>query len=99
MSENFCPTKYNGRALQTQLLNTIIGNHDLICGCDHPTTHLAALIFEQASPSNFTDQQRKTIKKCLGEDRTTTDTIDEEDGGFSAGDLEQLFAEEDGDEG
>lgn len=99
MSENFCPTQYNEKALQKQLLNTIIGNHDLICGCNSATTHLAALIFEQASPTNFTNQQKKTIKQCLGEDHTTTDIIDEEDGGFSAGDLEQLFAEDDGDEG
>ncbi len=98
MSENFCPTKYSGKALQTQLLNSIVGNHDLICGCDEPTTHLAALIFEHARPTKFTEQQKKTIQKCLGDDPTTTAMAAADDGGFSEGDLEDLFAE-DGDEG
>lgn len=98
MSDNFCPPKYSPKALQNQLINSIIGNHDLLCGCDNPTTHLAALLFEKTNPTNFTEEQKKIIRKCLGDDHTTTDIAAIEDGGFSEGDLEQLFAE-DGDEG
>lgn len=92
MSSMYNPTYLGKNALQNQLLNTICGNHDLICKCDEPLKHTALLIFEKARPTNFTEEQKKTIKKCLGEDAgdgavDTTDHID-------PGDLEKLFAED-----
>lgn len=84
-------------ASQKQLLNTIVGNHDLICGCDEPLKHVACLIFEKAQPTNFTEKEKKTIKKCLGENGGDADGT--EDLGISTGDLEKLFAEDTADDG
>ncbi len=81
------PVIYGPQALEYQWLNSIVTNHGLICGCDHPFEHLQKVL------------QRRGQQLCL----TSGDTADnghkdaEEDGGFSAGDLERLFAE-DGDE-
>ncbi len=98
MSSRFEHTYLTKNGLQGQLLNTLVGNHDLCCKCDEPLTHLAVLIFEKAKPTNFTEKEKTIIKKCLGEgdgDGTTTgDAID----GLGDGDLEKLFAE-DGDDG
>lgn len=96
MTENYHPTYFTKRAVQNQLLNSIVGNHDLVCSCDAPMTHLAALIFENAQPTNFTEKQKKQIKKCLGigEEDTATHGDADDDGGISPGDLEKLFAED-----
>lgn len=80
------------KALQKQLLNTICGNHDLACGCDDPLKHVACLIFQQAKPTNFTEQEKSLIRKCLGDadgDGAAADTL-----AIDGGDLEQLFAED-----
>lgn len=93
MSDNFKHTYYSKKAVQKQLLNTIVGNHDLICCCDEPLTHICGLIFEQAQPTNFTEEQKKQIRKCLG-DGDAAATPEKEDGGFGPGDLEKLFEED-----
>lgn len=98
MTENYCPTYFTKNAVQNQLLNTLVGNHDLVCGCDKPTAHLAALLFEKAQPTDFTEKQKKQIKKCLGITDGDHTTEDAADGGFTDGDLERLFAE-DGEDG
>ncbi len=92
MTEYFQHTYLTKKGLQRQLLNTIVGNHDLVCKCNEPLTHVAALIFEDAKPTNFTEKQKKIIKQCLGEDAGTTTG---EDLAIDGGDLEQLFAEDD----
>lgn len=85
-------TFYGAKALQDQFLNSICGNHDLMCSCDDPLKHTCLLILQKAKPT-FTDDQKKIIKKCLGEEdgdgdpATTALDID-------AGDLEKLFAED-----
>lgn len=97
MSDFYKPTYFTKNAVQNQLLNTIVGNHDLICSCDQPMTHLACLIFEKAQPTDFTEKQKKQIRKCLGDGETAIPNGGgvEEDGGLTDGDLERLFAEED----
>ena len=97
MSDLYKHTYYGKNAVQKQFLNTICGNHDLICCCDEPLKHTALLIFEKAKPTNFTEQQKKLIKKCLGEEDgdgalATTDTA------FDTGDLEKLFADDTGED-
>ncbi len=63
MSSKFEHTYLTKNSLQKQLLNTLVGNHDLCCKCDKPLTHLAVLIFEKAKPTNFT--KKKTIIKKM----------------------------------
>ncbi len=90
------PPYYNSNSINQQLINTLIGNHDLICGCDDPASHLLYLLATKTKPKGFTDEEKENIKKCLGFTETTTDQ--QEDIGFDAGDLENLFgsfAEED----
>ncbi len=92
MSDLYKHTYLGKNAQQKQLLNTICGNHDLICNCDEPLKHVCLLIFEKAQPRNFTESQKKLIKKCLGEEDGDGAA---DDLGIQDGDLEQLFAEED----
>lgn len=93
MSDLFKHTYYGKKALQNQLLNSIVGNHDLICGCEDPLKHISILIFEKAKPKNFTENQKKIIKQCLGEE--DADGGDQKDGEDITGeDLERLFAED-----
>lgn len=97
MTSNFKPTYLTSNSLQKQLLNTIVGNHDLICGCDSPLKHVACLIFQKAQPTNFTEEEKTTIKKCLGEEDGVADGTD--DLALSTGDLEKLFAEDTANDG
>ncbi len=57
-------TYYGAKALQSQYLNTICGNHDLMCSCDDPLKHTALLILQKAKPT-FTDEERKLLKDAL----------------------------------
>lgn len=97
MSDNYHPTYFTKRAIHNQLLNSIVGNHDLVCSCDAPLIHITNLIFEFAKPTNFTEKEKKQIRKCLGDGDHIGETHGDaaEDGGLSAGDLEKLFAEDD----
>ena len=81
------PVIYGPQALELQWINSIIHNHGLICGCDHPIKHLERVL------------NRKGTQLCLthGDGGDDGKQDQEEDGGFSQGDLERLFAE-DGDE-
>lgn len=96
MSKNFKHTYYNAKALENQLLNNIVGSHDLICGCPDPFVHLTNLIFTKVKPTKFTTEDKENIKKCLG---IGTDPVIEDAGdavdGLTGQELEKLF-EEDG---
>lgn len=83
MSKFLQPRLYENRALENQLLNTIIGTHDLMCGCPKPLQHIQHLI-------------NQPLCLTTGEDITNAkDTTQEEDIGFSTGDLEKLFENDD----
>ncbi len=99
MSEFYKHTYLTKNAQQKQLLNTLVGNHDLICCCDEPLKHIFVLIAEKAKPTNFTEQQKKLIKQCLGEEDTAGDQEDHTGFDIDSGDLEKLFADDDGEEG
>lgn len=93
MSDFYKPTYLQKNALHTQFLNSICNNHDLWCRCDDPLRHTFVLIAEKVKPTNFTEDQKKKIKKCLGEedgdgapDVDAFTTIDD-------GDLATLFGE------
>lgn len=70
---------YKGRALENQLINTVINAHDLCCGCLQPTNHLAYLFCSNTS--------KKCPTTTTGEDHTEETTLD-------AGDLDALFADD-----
>lgn len=86
------PTYYNSTAKDQQLINCMVGQHDLVCGCEEPTAHLAFLLITKAKPTNFTPEEKQQLKKCLdiGEDPTIKEDIDTVD----FGDLEKLFEED-----
>lgn len=92
MTSRLQPVKYTKRQQENNLLNTCIQAHDLTCGCPDPLKCLACLIFYKAEPTNFTNEEKQQIRKCLG-------TIDGGDlgpieDGIDAGDLDVLFAED-----
>lgn len=83
MSKFLQPRLYEKRALENQLLNVIIGSHDLMCGCPKPLQHIKNLI---ETPQCLTTEENTTKER---------DGTQEEDIGFSTGDLEKLFEEDD----
>lgn len=87
MSTKLSKVQYQGRALELQWINATISCHDLMCGCNDPIGHFHHL----------------TKEKCLtGEKDSTVATggiTDKEETGFDEGDLEQLFAQSQDDEG
>ncbi len=88
------PTIYNGRNLEQQLTNNIFSAHDLACGCPDPPSHLTYLLINNCQPKDFNKEEKKKLQKWLGT-LTEETTGEEEETGFSPGDLEKLFQEED----
>lgn len=89
------PTYYNSKGIQGQLLNSIISNHDLCCGCDTPGNHLFYLLTDTIQPSKFTPEELQKIKKCLGcGEPLITTTGPADDDGLLEGDLDALFADD-----
>ncbi|AXQ65619.1 MAG: hypothetical protein [Betatorquevirus homini30] len=88
MSKFLQPCLYTGRALNNQLLNSIISNHDLCCGCAEPIKHLKYLLESTCHTSE------KTSEDTTNTEKTTTN----DDPGFDAGDLERLFKLSDDDD-
>lgn len=72
-----------------QLCNVLCGIHDLNCNCYNPLYHSAKIILDQLN-KELKKEERHQLKLCLTEETTTKD---EEDVGFTTGDLEALFAE------
>ncbi len=89
MSSCLKPTVYNGRGLETQWINLVFQSHELICGCNDPQTHFNTLINNQKCHHST---EGTTIA-------ATTGTIEKDETGFDAGDLEALFAENQEDAG
>lgn len=85
---------YNKNQLQNQLVNSIVGSHDLVCGCKNPLYHTTFICLQKLAPE-LKKQEKNQLKKCLGDD--TTDDAGAE-GDLNFGDLDQLFAEDFGDE-
>lgn len=98
MTTRFIPSQPTLRQKKLRWMNLLAHVHDNFCDCCNPITHTIIHCLEQEPDHKFTAPERDLLKKCLTtEDATTLATTgDQEDGGFSAGDLEQLFKEEDG---
>lgn len=76
--------KYEGRSLENQLISTIIGCHDLCCGCDSPIRHCHKILQCRLTEDDPTGKETGGI----------TETKDYD---IDAEDLENLFAENPGD--
>ncbi len=76
-----------------QLINSFIGNHDLVCDCYNPAVHCLNILLEQLAPE-LQERDKQQIKQCLGETTTATDA----DIGIDTADLEKLFGEDDEEE-
>ena len=72
MSKHIKPTFYNDNAKEKQFLNCIVNCHDLYCGCDEPLKHTASNIFKFCEPTDFNEEDKQNILKCLGNSTTTT---------------------------
>ncbi len=94
----FKKTFYNTKGQEKQLLNGIFTQHDLICACPSPQSHVAWLLFKHCTPTDFTEEEKQDIQKCLGTSPTNT-TGGEDDAGIDEGELERLFAEDIPDDG
>lgn len=73
------------------LINSFVGNHDLLCCCNEPAFHCLKDLITQLKP-DLTKEQKQEIIKCLGTtdgDHTTEENIDD----FGE-DLEKLFEED-----
>lgn len=51
MSKHLQPCIYEGRAKELQLINCLIGTHDLACGCTEPLIHIENLIQSTKTPT------------------------------------------------
>nr|UHS18377.1 MAG: hypothetical protein [Betatorquevirus sp.] len=84
------------RQLENSWINIVFQSHDQICGCDDPWLHLLDVL-------NKNGNARKPLKDIenikwlligkpnIGEGPSNTE---EDDPGFTAGDLEKLFEED-----
>lgn len=73
---------------ETQWINITAQAHDLICKCDNPIKHFVCTVLKR---QKFTNKEKQEIQQCL----TGTEEDTTLEGGFSAGDLEKLFGEDD----
>lgn len=87
MSKHFKPCLYKNKALENQWINTIVGGHDLWCGCCKPFDHLKDILAR--------DKWLHT--KDASTETTHTENGDADDFTLDDGDLEQLFAIEEND--
>lgn len=81
------PPKYNSKEKQIQFINSIVHNHDFLCGCQSPLECTILLIHNQEKHLRFTKEEKQKLQQWLG---TTTKEEEEED--FGDGVLESLFS-------
>ncbi|AHA91749.1 hypothetical protein QKL05_gp1 [TTV-like mini virus] len=80
---------FSTKKQRLQLCNLVTGIHDITCNCYNPLFHSAQIILKQLAPE-LKKEEKHQLKQCLTEETTTKE---EEDVGFTTGDLEALFAE------
>lgn len=97
MSSLWKKPPFTPRQHDTHWMNLIFSTHDLYCGCKDPILHLMYTINrDNNAPKPIEDLQNI---KCLLTGITGEETGDIEDTGFGPGDLERLFAEDEGQNG
>lgn len=87
------PTSRKSQNLQW--INTMVNVHDLKCFCEQPLQHIILGIVEQEPDLKFNPEDSKKIEKCLTTtENGATDAVET----FGGDELEQLFAENFGEE-
>lgn len=109
MSSYYKKTKYSPREQETAWLNLTVATHDMFCFCDQPWNHLLQGVLQRGSTFELDRKSLRLMQKCListkedgtdPEPRTTTKEDTANDGlDLMDGELEELFAEKDEDEG
>ncbi len=89
---DYVPVNPTSKQQKINWMNTIVHVHDLQCNCDSPLEHTILHITNQEPNLRFSEKQKKNLKRCL----FTEDTIVKEEEPFGEGELEALFALEDG---
>lgn len=84
----FSSPRFTTKQKEKSLINSYVTSHDLTCDCSNPAFHCALILLKHLGPE-LNQQDKQQLKKCLGEETTTTK---EDDIGIDAGDLEALFA-------
>lgn len=87
MNSKFEKPSYSNNGLKLQLINTFVGNHDLVCGCTEQLQHIKRLVEEELN-------KNKTCLSIIAE--TTGDPTEEIIGD---GELDALFEKDFEDEG
>lgn len=87
------------RQLELQWINIVNSCHDQICHCDNPTFHLLYCL-NKFSAFQKPEEEIRNIQCLLTGPTTTTEPAGEtlEDAGILEGELENLFAEDTGEE-
>lgn len=92
MNTPWLPPQYGPRGMELQFYNSIHHNHGLSCGCNDTILHILYIINQQNSKTKLSLKELKKIKcHLIGEDG---DGEEDDQLGIDAGDLEQLFGEE-----
>lgn len=109
MSTYYKKTKYTAREQETAWLNICVATHDMFCFCDTPWNHLLQAVLQRGSTFELDKKSIRLMQKCListtdaGTDHepATTSKEDTENAGLDLidGELEELFAEKEEDEG
>lgn len=95
MSSLWKQPQYGPKGLENCWHNLVYSTHDSICGCNDTTLHLLQILSKN-NPKKPTTKQLKEIKCLLtGEEDTTEETTGVD--GLEPGDLDLLFAADDGD--
>lgn len=95
---NIEPTKWTPKQQKREWLNFIVHVHDYHCNCNKPLEHTVYNIFEQEKELRFNPQTTSLIKKCLSTDGEDHGDVGTTEDALDAGTLEDLFAEDFGED-
>lgn len=108
-SSYYKKTKYTSREQETAWLNIVIATHDMFCFCDTPWNHLLQGVLQRGSTFKLDAKSIRLMQKCListtdaGTDpeQPTTSKDDTANAGLDLldGELEELFAKKEEDQG
>lgn len=91
-TEMFQAPYMTNKGKQTQLINSFVHSHDLLCSCIKPTFHCLQILAQQLAPE-LKPEEKQQIIQCLSTATTTTDAAGEDQDDF-IGDLEKLFEDD-----
>lgn len=109
MSSYYKKSKYTAREQETAWLNITVATHDMFCFCDQPWNHLLQGVLQRGSTFELDKKSIRLMQKCListkedGDDpeQPSTSEKDTANDGLDLmdGELEELFAEKEENDG